>query len=406
MHILVVAMNYWPEKTAGRIRAELCEYMAKAGHQVSVATAFPHYPEWQIYKGYRGMIFQVERHNGVIIHRSYVLIPTKPNAWQRIWYDTSFTISSLFTSLSVNDVDLIMCVSPPLQLGITGYLLSRLKKAPLCLQIIDIVPDAAVELGMIQNERLIRLAHRLERWVYEHADRIIVISHGFADNLRSKGVPESKIHVFSDSVDTDAVRPIRENNGFRGMNNIRQNEFVVLYSGNIGGKQGLETLIKAANTLHHEDNIKFVIVGDGSARESLSALVEQLSLSNVIFLPLQHIERVSQMLSAADVLVLTQKANIVDIIIPSKLLTYMAAGQPVIAAANLQSEAARTIHLADCGKVVPPEDARALSEAILYVQAHPEDARKWGMNARSYAEKNFSKEFVLSKYERCFRDIK
>ena len=400
-----MAMNYAPEKTGGRLRTELCEYLSSVGHKVSVATAFPHYPEWQIHEGYRGKLFLREQINGVSIHRSYVYVPGKPSALQRVFYDTSFALSSFLSSLFIKDVDAILCISPPLQLGITGYVLGKLKGARIFLQLVDLIPDAAIILGMMRNKWAIKVARLIENFAYSKAEAIIVICQGFADNLLTKGVPGERIHVFGDWIDTNFIRPLNRNNAFRQQHGLSPQDFVVLYSGNFGVKQGLETLVEVAVLLQDHQDIVFLIAGQGMTKASLMDQVAQRHLKNVRLLPLQPWGVLPDMLSAADVLALVQKAGVVDIAIPSKLLTYMASGRPVVAGVHAQSEAGRYVEDAEGGLVVPPEDPASFAEAIRVLHRDRTLAARLGANARAFAEEHFARERVLQRYDDFFRRI-
>ena len=186
---------------------------------------------------------------------------------------------------------------------------------------------------------------------------------------------------------------------------MHPDDFVVLYSGNLGLKQGLGTLVEAAERLSGDPRIVFLIVGEGMMKADLEAEVARRQLSNVRFLPLQPMDALSQVLSAADALVLTQKADVVDIVIPSKLLTYMAAGRPVVVAVNPRSEAGRYVREADCGLVVPPEDPASFAEAIRVLYCDRALAARFGANARAFAEEHFARERVLQRYDDLFRRL-
>ena len=402
MRILMMAMNYAPEETAGRLRADLCEYLAKIGHEVHVATAFPHYPKWEIFEGYRGKLFLRERLNGVMVYRSYVYIPNKANAIQRIMYDFSLSISSFLSCLSIPNIDVVLCVSPPLQMGITAYVLSKMHKAVFFLQLIDLVPDAGIALGLLRNPIAIKMARVLENFVYKRAHGIITICQGFADNLISKGVPNSKLMVLSDWVDTDTIKPGERNNSFRELHDIHSSDYLAVYTGSISVKQGLENVIEAAGRLKDSDGISFLIVGDGSQKAMLMQKAAKKGLTNVRFLPPQPRKSFAQVLSSADVLLLNQQGDVIDAVIPSKLLAYMSAGRPIVAAVHPDSETARYIRLADCGLVVPPEQPQALADAIRKMRSKPEVAARFARNARTFAEEHFAREKVLKRYAELF----
>jgi colanic acid biosynthesis glycosyl transferase WcaI len=344
----------------------------------------------------------MEERNGVSVRRSYVHVPGTSSTLKRIMYDTSFTLSSFISSLFVPNIDAILCVSPPLQLGVTGYLLSKIKGARFFLQLVDLVPDAAIALGMLENKRAIRVARVLEKFAYQRAEQIIVICQGFSDNIIAKGVPREKVHVFSDWIDTAFVRPIDQGNDFRSLHDLDPRSFVVLYSGNLGVKQGLPTLVEAARRLRHHEDIVFLIVGDGMLKDFLVHQVAHEDLRNVRFLPVQRMDAVPSMLSAADVLALPQKAEVVDIVIPSKLLTYMAGGRPIVGSVHPQSEAGRVVRRAEAGLVTPPGDSSAFADAVLSLHRDRALAARLGANARRFAEQHFARDRVLSRYVEFF----
>jgi len=403
MHILVVTGCYAPDRTGiAPLNTELCEYLASRGHQVSVVTGLPHYPEWRVPPEYRGKLWHRETVGGVTVYRSYIYVPAKRTLVRRILYDSSIGLAAAVRGLPIRDVDLILGVSPPLQAGLAGHLLARLKGAPLLFQVQDLVPDLAIALGMLRNRWAIRLARALEEYVYRHADAILVIGEGFRANLISKGVPESKIFMIPNWVDTCAIRPGASTNGFREAYALDESCYLSLHSGNMGTKQKLENVLEAAALLRASSNIRFLLVGDGADKARLEAYARSMALSNVQFLPLQPRDATPGMFAAADVLLLNQSAQVVDMVIPSKLLTYMAAGRPVIAAVAPSSEAAACIRRAGCGVVVPPEDPAALAQAICRLHAERELAVRLGQQGRSYAETHYARDRILNRLETTF----
>jgi len=262
----------------------------------------------------------------------------------------------------------------------------------------DIVPDAAIDMGIIKDSIAIKIARMLERYVYMKVQTIIVICQGFVDNLKNKGVPDSKLVLLPNWVDADFIRPLERNNIFRQKYGIAVNKFLILHAGNMGVKQGLENVLKAAKEFKSEPDILFYIVGGGNELDYLQKLSRKEDLDNVRFLPLQPKELLPYMLSAADALIINQRADVVDIVIPSKLHTYMASGRPIIAAVHPKSEAGRKITMADCGLVIPPEQPIALADAIRRIRTDPALAARYGRNARKYLEENFDREKILKKY--------
>ena len=406
MHLLVLTLYYAPDCTGiAPLTAELCEYLAARGHRVSVLTGFPHYPQWRVPEQYRWKLWARETLNGVSVYRGYIYVPSRRTAFRRIAYDTSVAVSAGLWGLFVRDIDLVMAISTPLQLGVAGDFISRLRGVPFVFCIKDLVPDLGIALGLLRNPYAIRAARIMERYVYRRADAIVAICDGFVDNLKAKHVPESKLHLIPDWVDTQFMSPQAHGGEFRKAHGIAEESFLVLHSGNMGVKQKLENLVDAAEMLHDERPLLFLLVGDGSEQDRLHRYAAEKRLSSLKFLPLQPRESLPEMLAAADALVLNQSAALVDMVIPSKLLTYMAAGRPVVAAVNADSEAASCIRRSECGIVVPPEQPQALAAAIRKLYSDRAWRLRTGAKGRDYAEKHFARDFILPRYESLLSSI-
>jgi colanic acid biosynthesis glycosyl transferase WcaI len=405
MHLLILGMNYAPESTGiGPYTSGLAEFLARQGHRVTVATAFPHYPQWRREAGYaHGRRFlHWEQRNGVAVHRGWVKIPHDRSTAQRVLYDSSFALSALFGALPARAVDLILCISPPLQAALTAALLRPIHRAPVVLLVKDLVPDAATAVGMLRAGPALQLARILERYAYRQADGIIVIGEAFRANLLAKGVPPGRITCIPDWVDTERIRPLPRDNTFRQQQNIPPNRLVILHAGNMGAKQGLRSVIDAATLLHNDPDVQFLLVGDGNERSGLEALVRTRRLANVSFLPLQPEDAVSEMLAAADLLLLSQRPTVTDAVVPSKLLTYLAAGRPVLAAVAPGSTAARLVEASGGGIVVPPDDPAALAGAI--EQWRTDASAAMGQRGRRYVTDHYGRQRILGQYERYLAD--
>ena len=263
MRILIYSYNYHPEPIGiAPLMTELAEGLVKRGHQVRVVTAMPNYPERKIYQDYRGKFYLTEYKNGVKIQRSYVWIRPQPNLVDRVMLDASFVFTSFMPALFGWRPDVILSTSPSLPVCLPTTLLGWLHRCPVILNLQDILPEAAVHVGLLKNKSLIRIFSILEKFAYRSADKISVIADGFVDNLVSKNVEPEKIVQIPNWVDVNFIRPMpEEKNAFRVEHKL-ENKFVVLYSGNIALTQGLETVVKAAAKLRDIPDIAFVIVGE------------------------------------------------------------------------------------------------------------------------------------------------
>ncbi|HZT09367.1 MAG TPA: WcaI family glycosyltransferase [Chloroflexota bacterium] len=394
MRVLILGLNYLPETTSiGPYTADLAECLARRGHSVQVVTGFPMAPQWSIPAPYRSKLFMAETVRGIPVTRCFLFVPRNPtSAKMRVLFDSSFAASSLLASAAAGPVDVVVAVSPPLQVGLTASLICKWRRARLFLHVQDIVPDAAVAVGALAEGSLpVRIARALERFVYARADSIGVISDGFTRNLRAKGVPAGKIALLPNWVDTDEIRPTPCAPSFREVHGIPADAFVVMYSGSLASKQGLETLIDAAALLAGDPRATVCVIGDGPRAPALRRRAKDLRLKNVRFLPLQPRASLAGQLAAADLLVITQVAGVRDIVLPGKLGYYLAAGRPILAAVHPDSETARLLKRADAGIVTAPEDAAGMASAIRSLMQAPQDAERLGRNGRLYAESNMSK---------------
>ena len=409
MRLLVIGINYFPEMTSvAPFTTGLCEHLVKHGHRISVISAFPYYPQWRVYDKYRGLLYKRESISGVDVRRVIHFVPSKPrNLAQRLFHDISFSLNAMLTIPLVGSFDGIFCSSPPPFLPSVAWLASRTRDVPFAKQVTDLATDAATSLGIMDEQTwLVRRAHALEKFNYARATGISVLCSAFKTNLVRIGVPEDKIYLVPSWVDVESIRPLPRQNIFRRQNVLAERDFIALHAGNMGLKQGLRTVVEAArlNEASYPDT-KWLLVGDGEERRHLQGLVAGYNLSALRILPLQPEDVFPYVLAAADVLLLVQKASVIDTVIPSKLLTYMAAGRPIVASVNRHSEVARCIRDGDCGLIVPPEDALSLNDAIRYLRSRPAEAQRLGANGRAYVEDRFAKENVLSLYDRFFAAV-
>jgi len=385
----------------GPYTAELAEHLRARGHDVRVITGFPSTPNWKIWDGYRKRLFMREVINGVPVFRTYLFVPKNPRkAVSRILFDSAFAISALTGIFVRLRPDLIIVVSPPLQLAITGRLWAALSRARLFLHIQDIVPGAAVATGALREGSIAwKLGRALEMWAYRGATGIGVICEGMRQNLLAKGVPGTKVKTFPNYIDPTFIQPIpREDNDFRAKHGISADAFLVMYSGSVSGKQGLETYIEAAVAFETDQKVVCCLAGEGANLNDLKTLAAARSMKRFIFLPIQQRETLAALFSAADVLVITQRKLVTDILFPGKLLYYMAAGTAILAAVNQESETGRFIREHQVGMVVPPEDASALAATLTWMREHPEQRREFGRNGRRVIETQFDRSLVLERF--------
>ncbi|MDJ0659323.1 MAG: glycosyltransferase family 4 protein [Crocosphaera sp.] len=400
MRILIYSYNYHPEPIGiAPLMTELAEGLVKRGHTVRVVTAMPWYPNSEISSEYKGKLYLTENLNGVRVQRSFVWISRKRNFKNRALFEISFVILSFFQFLSGSRPDVIFLTIPGLPVCVPAAILSWLYRTPIVLNLQDILPDAAVHVGLIRNPKMIRLFQWLENFAYSTATKISVISDGFTENLLGKKVPQEKIVEIPNWVDVNFIKPLdQENNYFRKENNL-EGKFVVLYSGNIALTQPLEILIDAAVKLSHIDDIAVVIVGKQEALEKLERECHRKKTKNVILKPFQPRHKLPEMLAAANVGMVMQKHNVISFNMPSKIQVLLASGRAIIASVPANGTAARAIEKSGGGLVVPPEDSEALASAIEHLYSNPQLVKSLGEKGRGYAKQVYNFEFILDRYE-------
>ncbi len=406
MRILIYSYNYHPEPIGiAPLMTELAEGLASQGHRVRVVTAMPNYPERRIYPEYRGRLYQRERRNGVDIQRCYVWIRPNPGLVARLLLEGSFVLLSFLQALWGWRPQVILFASPSLPVCVPVALLGQLYRCPTVLNLQDILPEAAIQTGLIKNAKAIWVFEQLERFAYWSATHISVIAEGFRQNLLAKQVPEAKISTIANWVNVDFIKPLpKYDNGFRHAHQLG-NKFVVMYSGNIARTQGIHTVIRAAQLLQAVPTIQFIIVGETGQLADLAELCHELGVTNVLLLPFAPREQLPEMLAAADVSLIIQKANVVGFNMPSKTQVILASGRAIVASVPPEGTAAQAVLASGGGVVVPPEDPQALADTLLALSQDPERVAALGAQGRRYALAHYSFESALSHYQALFQSL-
>jgi colanic acid biosynthesis glycosyl transferase WcaI len=280
---------------------------------------------------------------------------------------------------------------------VIGDFLSRVHGTPFIYNVQDIWPDVAVRAGVLKSDKAIQRLKKMERYVYKRAAKISVISNGFRSNLLAKGVPSDKIFVIPNFIDTEFVTPLPKQNYFSEKHGL-QKKFVVLFAGNMGFSQGLDVVLNAAKLLESNEEIKFLMVGNGAAKNAAVGHCVSARSRNIEFLPFQAHEDVPAMYGAADVCVIPLRRGFTTESVPCKLLTIMAAGKPTVAAVDRHSDTWKLIQDAKCGICVEPEDPAALAGTINTYYLDTNARNESGRNARQYVERYFRSATIAESY--------
>lgn len=398
MRIHIIGINYWPEATGIAVFSTgRAEHLAASGHEVTMCAAVPYYPWWRVQDGYRGLRFRRERRNGVTILRCPLYVPSAVTSAKRVLHEASFIATAFLRSLFSRRPDVLVVVSPPLGLAVVGALLGRLWRVPMVFHVADLQPDTALDLGMMRPGRVARLLYAVERLAYRRAAIVSTLTEAMRTRIVAKGIAPEKVVLFEDWADPplfdltadDAARAIRQELGVG-------DALLVVHAGNMGVKQGLDVVLDAAERARTDPGIVYVLVGDGAVRPQLEARARRLDLPNVKIVPLLPRDRFLALVAAADVALITQQRVVADVVFPSKVLTLLAAGKPVIASVTDGSAVAKAIGAAGAGLVIEPENGERLAHAVRALQS--DAARRSTMSAagRAYARAHWERSNALS----------
>jgi len=404
VRVLICGINYAPEVTGiGNYTGDMAEWLANQGQDVRVVAAPPYYPGWKVGHGYSSWRYRRERIAGVDVWRCPLYVPAKPSGLKRVLHLASFAISSFPAVLRqvVWRPHVVMVVAPALFCAPTAAIVARLSGSKAWLHIQDFEIAAALALGILPEGYLARMALTLEAWLFRRFDCVSTISLSMLNRLLDKGVVPERAVLFPNWVDCGQIRYDPDGaKSFRDLYGKRDDQLLVLYAGNMGEKQGLEVVIEAAQLLAGRGDIRFLMCGGGSAKAELEHAAHERKLSNIAFLPLQSVDRLPAMLSAADIHLVIQRRDAADLVLPSKIAAILAVGGHALLTADEDTELGR-LAVENPGMVTlcEPEDAQALALAIASLAGEGRecvDRRRSA--ARSYAEQHLAKEQVLSDF--------
>jgi glycosyltransferase involved in cell wall biosynthesis len=387
MRFLILSQYFPPEIGGPQTRLQSFAIELKAlGHDVEIVTALPNYPTGKFFAGYAGCFYRRELRNDIVTHRVWVY-PAMGGGIRRMLNYVSFTLSSFFGLFRAAKPDCIFVESPPLFLSIPAYIAGLFWRAPFIFNVADLWPDIIVEGGFVKRGPILNLLYALERWSYSKAEVINVVTEGLRDALlRNKSVPSEKLLLLPNGVDTALYRPRPSDEPFKQSLGLTSKK-VVLWAGTIGHAHGLEHVLQAAKLLESRPEIHFLFVGDGSARAQIEKLSAAMKLRNVTFRDPVPLEQLPPYFSIAEIgLSSLLNLPLYDGARPSKFFPVLASGKPLLFAG--QGEAARLVEDAAAGLVVPPENPKALAEAVIQLLDNPELRKALGQNGRQFVEAN------------------
>jgi len=404
MKIVIYSTNFTPELTGiGKYSGEMAAWLAARGHEVRAVCAPPYYPAWKVHKSYQGSGYMRERWQGVDVWRAPIWVPSTPNGVTRIVHLLTFAFTSF--PLMLRQIfwapDVVLTVAPAFVCAPTAWLTARLCGAQAWLHVQDFEVDIAFRMNLLRGSLLRRVVLRMERLVLRRFDVVSSISVRMIERLIMKGVEHKRTRYFPNWVDVSNVKPTARSSAFRDKLGIPPNAIVALFSGTLGGKQGLMVIPEAARLLQTRSDIFFVICGVGIMQSELEAA--SADLTNFRMIPLQPIDQLGDLLCMADIHLLPQDSGAADLVLPSKLSGMLASGRPVIATCEIGTD----LHgiVSQCGMAVPPLDKEALAKAICQLADQVDWRLELGKRARAYAEDYFERDAILARVFDPVKDV-
>lgn len=402
MRILLINQQFTPEPTLKGL--DFTKALVARGHEVRVLTGFPNYPGGELYPGYRVRLFQRETIDGVKIYRVPLYPSHDRSAIRRIATYLSFAFSAAIAAPFVGKgVDVAYAYHAPGTIGLPALTLRLLRGVPFVYGLHDLWPDTLTSTGMVNSRLLLKMIGGWMKLIYRYAGRLNVISPGFKRRLVARGVPEDRIDVVYNWARQETPSTSTEDRPWR---QVLQNRFNIIYAGNLGKAQALDSVLEAAALVAEQnDEIQFVFVGTGIEEENLKKQAEAMELPNVVFWPRVSIEEAEEFLAAANVLLVhLQDDPLFAITIPSKTQSYMAAGRPILMA--VPGDSADLVEQAQAGVRCKPEDATGIADAALLLNSlPPSELEAMGKRGRAFYDENLSFEAGVERIEASLRKV-
>lgn len=399
MNVLITTQVFPPEihPTAVMVQ-QLARYLARRGHDVTVACGHPHHPTGRLPSGWSRRLLAREKSDGVRVLRGWHAISPSRSIAVRAAVFVSQALGTTAAALGAPAPDVVVNYGPPFVGPLLSAGIAKAHGAPLLSVIYDIYPDVVIGSGKLRNGFAIAAARRAERAQYRVSDRILVLSEGFRRRLQAKGVSPAKVVTVPVWLETDEITPRSRDNAWRRRHGIDAEVKVVLYAGTIGLVSGARVVLEAAERLRARRDVLFLFVGEGQVKDELERTARASGLPNVRFLPFQPRGELCDVQASADVSLVTLAPGRGETSVPSKVIGYMAAGRPVVASVDLDCDTAEVIRSARCGVVVPPGDAAALAKALDSLIADEAERNVMSERARRAFEDRFAADAALRAY--------
>ena len=383
MHILFLSDNFPPETNAPASRLfEHASHWVRLGHQVTVITCAPNFPEGKVFPGYRNRWYAIEEMSGIRVVRVKTYITANEGFLKRTLDYMSFMVAGFCAGLLQKDMQVIVATSPQFFAAVGAWLLALVRRKPFVFELRDLWPASIVTVGAMRESRLIRCLERLELFLYRQAAAVVSVTQAFKADLIQRGIPADKITVVLNGVDRQRYQPRPKDAALAARFGV-EGKFVIGYLGTHGMAHALDRVLEAAELLREHQEIVFLFVGAGAERNKLMAIAQSKQLPNVCFIPSQPKELMPNVWSLCDIALIHLKDTpVFGTVIPSKLFEAMGMGLPILLASP-EGEASRIVCQTGAGVVVPPEQPALLAEAVLKLDEHPEEVAS--LRRASYA---------------------
>ena len=404
LRLVVLCPHFAPDLApTGVVMTRIVTELAARGHELHVVTSLPWYRNHAIEPGWGGRLWRTEKTEwGSIIRVHPFPGKSKSNLLRRALGFIAFSYAVGIRSVHADGlpfkVDGVLAMSPPLTLGLTGWCTKIIRRAPLVFNIQDVFPDAAIQTGAISNKKIIAAAKWLERVSYRRSDAVVLLSQDLRTNIANKidAKHHHRLHVIPNFVDTVAITPQDRMTNYRNELGIGD-QLVVMYAGNVGFSQSLNLVVEAAAKF---PEVAFVVNGDGAARKKLQE--DCAELANVYFGDYQPIERLSEVLATGDIHLVPLRTGLAAVSVPSKSYSILAAGRPMLAAIDLNTEIPNMLQQSGAGIAVEPDNAPAFIEALGRLVNNRDQLSEMGANGRKWVETHASPASVAARYEEIF----
>ncbi|NHZ85125.1 MAG: WcaI family glycosyltransferase [Planctomycetia bacterium] len=400
MKILIYGLHFKPDLIGiGKYTGEMTDWLFNHGHEIRVISAPHFYPEWKLK---RYIFWYKKENNTYLIWRCPIYVPSQPKGFTRLLHLLSFALSS-FPILIKNLLwkpDYIISIEPPFFITPFAILYSKLTKSKSILHVQDLEIDAAYSLNILKKGFFYKIIKNIEKSILNRFDIISTISPMMKKQIVQKNIHQDKIYVLPNWADIEKIHPAINNQHLRYRLAIKPMQRIILYSGNIGEKQNLQSVINIAEKIQADDNnCIFLIVGDGASKKRLVEDAKKRNIKNIIFLPLQPTKDLGALLTMADIHLITQDKNISDYVLPSKLTNILSAGGVSIISANPETQLSQLVNKHRLGYLIKPNSESELYAAVNYLLLNKPQHSIISTNARKYAEKFLSKDKILSDFE-------